>query len=74
MSYDYKAHFGEVTLTQDLMVRSDDRRWRLTPPPAAGEHHDIEVELPAAIRAFNRDEALRTCKACGAVLPVPEGA
>jgi hypothetical protein len=32
MSYDYKAHFGEVTLTQDLMVRADDRRWRLTPP------------------------------------------
>ena len=35
---------------------------------------NIEVELPAAIRAFNRDEALRTCEACGAVLPVPDGA
>jgi hypothetical protein len=45
MSYDYKAHFGEVTLTQDLMIRSDDRRWRLTPPPAGGEHHDIVLYL-----------------------------
>jgi hypothetical protein len=24
MSYDYKAHFGEVTLTQDLMSRPKD--------------------------------------------------
>jgi hypothetical protein len=44
MSYDYRAHFGEVTLTQDLMVRADERRWRLT-PPAAGEHHDIVLYL-----------------------------
>ena len=28
MSYDYRAHFGEVTLTQDLMSRRDERRWR----------------------------------------------
>ncbi len=45
MSYDYRAHFGEVTLTQDLMSRPDERRWRLTPPPAAGEHHDIVLYL-----------------------------
>jgi Fe-S oxidoreductase len=45
MSYDYRAHFGEVTLTQDLMVRADERRWRLAPPPAAGEHHDIVLYL-----------------------------
>jgi len=45
MSYDYKAHFGEVTLTQDLMSRRDERRWRLTPPPASGEHHDIVLYL-----------------------------
>ena len=29
MSYDYRAHFGEVTLTQDLMSRRDERRTRL---------------------------------------------
>src|SRR4029434_3838915 len=45
MSYDYRAHFGEVTLTQDLMSRRDERRWRLTAPPAAGEHHDIVLYL-----------------------------
>jgi Fe-S oxidoreductase len=45
MSYDYRAHFGEVTLTQDLMSRRDERRWRLTPAPAAGEHHDIVLYL-----------------------------
>jgi Fe-S oxidoreductase len=45
MSYDYRAHFGEVTLTHDLMSRRDDRRWRLTPAPASGEHHDIVLYL-----------------------------
>jgi hypothetical protein len=45
MSYDYRAHFGEVTLTQDLMSLRDERRWRLTPPPVTGEHHDIVLYL-----------------------------
>ena len=45
MTYDYRAHFGEVTLTQDLMSRRDERRWRLTPAPASGEHHDIVLYL-----------------------------
>ena len=45
MSYDYRAHFGEVTLTQDLMSRRDERRWRLTAPPPAGEHHDVVLYL-----------------------------
>jgi hypothetical protein len=45
MTYDYRAHFGEVTLTQDLMSRRDERRWRLTAPPVAGEHHDIVLYL-----------------------------
>jgi Fe-S oxidoreductase len=45
MSYDYRAHFGEVTLTQDLMSRRDERRWRLTPAPASGEHHDVVLYL-----------------------------
>jgi Fe-S oxidoreductase len=45
VSYDYRAYFGDITLTHDLTTRSDDRRWRLTPPPAAGEHHDIVLYL-----------------------------
>jgi hypothetical protein len=45
MSYDYRAHFGEVTLTQDLMSRRDERRWRLTTPPTTGEHHDVVLYL-----------------------------
>ena len=35
---------------------------------------NIETELRAAIQTFNRSEALRTCQACGAMLPVPTGA
>jgi len=35
---------------------------------------DIETELKAIIQTFNASEALRTCRACGAVLPVPQGA
>lgn len=35
---------------------------------------NIETELREAIQAFNASEALRTCKQCGAVLPVPAGA
>jgi hypothetical protein len=45
MTYDYRAHFGEVTLTQDLMSRRDERRWRLTAPPVGGEHHDVVLYL-----------------------------
>src|SRR6266513_2375510 len=32
---------------------------------------DIERELKAIIERFNASASLRTCKACGAVLPVP---
>ena len=35
---------------------------------------NIEVELRAAIERFNDSESLRTCKACGTVLPVPSSA
>jgi 3-hydroxyanthranilate 3,4-dioxygenase len=34
---------------------------------------NIEVELLDAIKAFNSSPALRTCKKCGTVLPVPAG-
>src|SRR6266566_4552432 len=35
---------------------------------------NIEVELLDAIKKFNASAAQRTCKKCGAVLPVPAGA
>jgi 3-hydroxyanthranilate 3,4-dioxygenase len=35
---------------------------------------NIERELKAIIERFNASETLRTCRACGAVLPVPVGA
>ena len=35
---------------------------------------DIERELKVIIERFNANAALRTCKPCGAVLPVPGGA
>ena len=45
MSYDYRGYFGDITLTHDLTTRPEDRRWRLTPPPAEGEHHDVVLYL-----------------------------
>ena len=35
---------------------------------------DIERDLKVIIDRFNASAALRTCKGCGAVLPVPAGA
>jgi len=35
---------------------------------------NIETELRAAIERFNESDSLRTCKSCGAVLPVPASA
>jgi 3-hydroxyanthranilate 3,4-dioxygenase len=32
---------------------------------------NIETQLGEAIERFNGDERLRTCRRCGAVLPVP---
>jgi len=29
MAYDYKEHFGEITLTQDLTTLPEERTWRL---------------------------------------------
>jgi 3-hydroxyanthranilate 3,4-dioxygenase len=34
---------------------------------------NIEVELREVIQAFNANAQLRTCRACGALLPVPAG-
>lgn len=35
---------------------------------------NIETQIKEAIERFNGSEPLRTCKRCGAVLPVPTGA
>jgi 3-hydroxyanthranilate 3,4-dioxygenase len=35
---------------------------------------NIETQLREAIQKFNRNTALRTCRTCGAVLPIPTGA
>ena len=45
MAFDYSRYFGEITLTHDLTKRPDERRLRLTPPPASGEHQDIVLYL-----------------------------
>jgi Fe-S oxidoreductase len=45
MPYDYAGYFGEIALTHDLTSPRAGRRWRLTPPPAAGEPHDLVLYL-----------------------------
>ncbi|PWU24356.1 MAG: hypothetical protein C5B48_06785 [Candidatus Rokuibacteriota bacterium] len=45
MPYDYKRHFGEITLTQDLTTLPEERTWRLTPPARGGEPHRIVLYL-----------------------------
>src|SRR5438128_2857909 len=41
MAYDYKKHFGEITLTQDLTTLPDERTWRLQAPERDAEPHQI---------------------------------
>jgi hypothetical protein len=45
MAYDYGRHFGEITLTQDLMTTPGERTWRLTPPGRDPEPHRIVLYL-----------------------------
>ena len=45
MGYDYKKHFGEITLTHDLLSRPEERTWRLAAPPREGERHQIVLYL-----------------------------
>src|SRR5262245_10797683 len=45
MAYDYKKHFGEITLTHDLLSRREERTWRLAAPPREGERHQIVLYL-----------------------------
>src|SRR2546427_12489062 len=45
MAYDYKQHFGEITLTQDLTTLPDERTWRLQAPERDAEPHQIVLYL-----------------------------
>jgi len=45
MAYDYGRHFGEITLTHDLLSRPEERTWRLAAPPREGERHQIVLYL-----------------------------
>ena len=45
MAYDYKTHFGEITLTQDLTTLPEERTWRLQAPERDAEPHQIVLYL-----------------------------
>src|SRR2546427_12624183 len=45
MAYDYKEHFGEITLTQDLTTLPEERTWRLAAPEREPEPHQIVLYL-----------------------------
>src|SRR2546428_12310393 len=45
MAYDYKKHFGEITLTQDLTTLPEERTWRLAAPEREPEPHQIVLYL-----------------------------
>jgi len=45
MAYDYKEHFGEITLTQDLTTLPEERTWRLVAPEREPEPHQIVLYL-----------------------------
>ena len=45
MAYDYKTHFGEITLTQDLTTLPEERTWRLQAPEADTAPHQIVLYL-----------------------------
>jgi hypothetical protein len=45
MAYDYRRHFGEITLTQDLTTLPDERTWRLAAPGREPARHQIVLYL-----------------------------
>src|SRR5881296_4205550 len=45
MPYDYKKHFGEITLTQDLTTLPEERTWRLAAPEREPEPRQIVLYL-----------------------------
>jgi len=45
MPYDYRGHFGEITLTHDLTALPGERTWRLAPPGRDEGHHRFVLYL-----------------------------
>src|SRR5207247_512984 len=45
MGYDYRKHFGEITLTQDLTTLPEERTWRLAAPEKEPQPHQIVLYL-----------------------------
>ena len=45
MGFDYRKYFGDIKLTHDLTTRPEERTWRLTPPEAKPEPHEIVLYL-----------------------------
>src|SRR5437588_350162 len=54
MAYDYKKHFGEITLTQDLTTLPDERTWRLQAPERDAEPHQIVLYLGCNVLRTSR--------------------
>ena len=73
MGYDYRKHFGEITLTQDLTTLPEERTWRLA-APAWTETAAIPAEASAtrrrtAVAASRRRPLGRSKLARAAVTP-----
>jgi heterodisulfide reductase subunit D len=45
MAYDYKKHYGEMTLTHDLTTLPEERTWRLAAPEREPEPHQFVLYL-----------------------------
>jgi Fe-S oxidoreductase len=45
MGYDYKKHFGEILLTEDLTTLPEERTWRQQVPEKEAEPHQIVLYL-----------------------------
>jgi hypothetical protein len=45
MGYDYKKHFGEILLTEDLTTLPEERTWRQQAPEKEAEPHQIVLYL-----------------------------
>jgi heterodisulfide reductase subunit D len=45
MSFDYAKYFGDIKLTHDLTTRPEERTWRLAPPEARPEPHNVVLYL-----------------------------
>ena len=61
MAYDYKRYFDDIAITRDLLNMPGETAWRLTPPPAEGERHQIVLYLGCNV--FRTSHMIQTVKA-----------